>query len=132
MTLSIIIVNWNSTDYLRECIASIYEWTRGVTFEIIVVDNASPDEDVDVLKIQFPDIRLLKSATNLGFAGANNYGFRCSSGEVVLFLNPDTKLISPAIDVLLKHKNDLPKAGIVGCKLLNSDLSVQTDRKSVV
>lgn len=126
MELSIIFVNWNSVDYLRECIASIYEYTRGFAFEIIVVDNASPEGGVDALKAQFPDIVLIKSGENLGFAGANNLGFRESKGKCVLFLNPDTKLINPALNTMLRSLQSLPAAGIIGCKLLNRDLSVQT------
>ncbi len=125
MELSIICVNWNSADYLRECIASVYEHTRDISFEIIVVDNASTQEGVDALKEQFPEVTIIKSAKNLGFAGANNLGFRHSTGTYVLLLNPDTKLISPAINVMLGHMKGLPAAGIVGCRLLNTDLSVQ-------
>ena len=123
---SIVCVNWNSVSYLRECLASIYHYTRGIRFEIIVVDNASPDGGVDDLKEQFPEITVVKSGKNLGFAGASNLGFRHSSGNHVLLLNPDTKLVNPAINILLETMNVLPDAGIVGCKLLNSDLSVQT------
>jgi len=125
MELSIIFVNWNSVDYLRECIASVYQYTQGIEFEIIVVDNASPQGCVDDLKALFPAVRIIKSEKNLGFAGANNVGFRHSSGAYVLFLNPDTKLVSPAINLMLDRIKDLPDAGIVGCKLLNTDLSVQ-------
>jgi GT2 family glycosyltransferase len=125
MELSIICVNWNSVDYLRECIASVYEYTRGISFEIIVVDNASSQEGVDTLREQFPQVTIIKSAKNLGFAGANNVGFRHSTGTYVLLLNPDTKLISPAINTMLAHMKSLPDAGIVGCRLLNTDLSVQ-------
>jgi GT2 family glycosyltransferase len=125
MELSIICVNWNSLEYLRECIASVYQHTHGVSFEIIVVDNASPQGGVDALKQQFPEITIIKSEKNLGFAGANNVGFRRSSGDYVLFLNPDTKLAEPAINAMLQHIKMLPDAGIVGCKLLNTDLSVQ-------
>ena len=125
MELSIICVNWNSVDYLRECIASVYEHTRDISFEIIVVDNASSQDGVDTLKEQFPEVTIIKSATNLGFAGANNVGFRQSTGAYVLLLNPDTELISPAINVMLARTKSLPDAGIVGCRLLNTDLSVQ-------
>jgi len=124
--VSIILVNWQSEDYLRECIASIYEWTHRVQFEVIVVDNASPSGNVETLKALFPKTKLLKSARNLGFAGANNLGFRHSAGDYILFLNPDTKLNSPAIDTMMQQMKRLPSAGIVGCKLLNADLSVQT------
>ena len=126
MDLSIILVNWNSEEYLRECVASIYEWTRQVLLEVIIVDNASPSGNVDTLKAQFPEIHLIKSGKNLGFAGANNLGFLHSTGDCVLFLNPDTKLNSPAIDIMMEQIRKLPKAGVVGCKLLNADLSVQT------
>jgi N-acetylglucosaminyl-diphospho-decaprenol L-rhamnosyltransferase len=125
MELSIICVNWNSADYLRECIASVYEYTREISFEIIVVDNASSQEGVDTLREQFPEVTIIKSAKNLGFAGANNVGFRHSTGAYVLLLNPDTKLISAAINIMLAHMKSLPDAGIVGCRLLNTDLSVQ-------
>jgi GT2 family glycosyltransferase len=126
MDLSIIFVNWNSVNYLRECITSIYEHTSGIAYEIVVVDNASPEGEVDALKEMFPEIVLIKSATNLGFAGANNVGFLESKGRCVLFLNPDTKLINPAINIALQELDSLPDAGIVGCKLLNADMSVQT------
>jgi GT2 family glycosyltransferase len=126
MELSIIYVNWNSVDFLRESIASVYEYTRDIQFEIIVVDNASPTGDVDSLKQQFPEIIIIKSPKNLGFAGANNLGFRNSSGRFILFLNPDTKLLSPAANRMAAHLESLPNAGIIGCKLLNEDLSVQT------
>jgi GT2 family glycosyltransferase len=125
MQLSIIYVNWNSVDYLHESIASVYRYTRDLTFEIIVVDNASPEKDVDSLHELFPAITILHSEKNLGFAGANNLGFRRSSGEYVLFLNPDTQLTSDSINLMLARLQSLPDAGIVGCKLLNTDLSVQ-------
>lgn len=126
MDVSIIYVNWNSEAYIKESIESVYEHTHDIQFEIIVVDNASPRGNVDILKEQFPQITLIKSGKNLGFAGANNVGFKCSSGETILFLNPDTKLANPAINVMLRHLRELPDAGIVGCKLLNADLSLQT------
>lgn len=125
MELSIIYVNWNSVPYLRESIASIYEHTHGMSFEVIVVDNASPQGGVDDLRKQFPEITIIKSEKNLGFAGANNVGFRHSRGKYVLLLNPDTKLSGPAINIMLERARALPDAGIVGCKLLNTDLSVQ-------
>jgi len=124
--LSIILVNWNSEEYLRECIASIYEWTHQVSWEGIVVDNASPSGNVDSLKERFPEVKLIKSSKNRGFSGANNVGFGDSAGSYVLFLNPDTKLNSPAIDIMMQEVKRLPDAGVIGCKLLNADLSVQT------
>src|SRR5271154_4562824 len=123
--LSVICVNWNSVDYLEECITSIYETTEGISFEIIVVDNASPQGGVETLKDQFPEIVIIESKENLGFAGANNIGFRRSTGSYVLFLNPDTRIIGRALNIILNQIKSLPDAGIVGCKLLNTDLTVQ-------
>jgi N-acetylglucosaminyl-diphospho-decaprenol L-rhamnosyltransferase len=125
MDLSIIIVNWNSADFLLECIASVKEQTRNVVYETIVVDNASADEDLRKLRQHCENVSLITSDENLGFAGANNLGFQHSTGKYVLFLNPDTKLIGPAIDTMVARLETLPMAGIMGCKLLNGDLSVQ-------
>ncbi|HXN21110.1 MAG TPA: glycosyltransferase family 2 protein [Candidatus Dormibacteraeota bacterium] len=125
MDLSIIYVNWNSFAYLRESIASVYEHTHGISLEIVVVDNASPEGGVDALRERFPEITIIKSPDNIGFAGANNLGFRHSVGDYVLLFNPDTKLIAPSINIMLEHIKTLPDAGIIGCKLLNTDLSVQ-------
>jgi GT2 family glycosyltransferase len=125
MDLSIIYVNWNSLDYLRESIASVYEHTQNISFEIVVVDNASPERGVDTLKDLFPEVLVIESSQNLGFAGANNVGFRRSTGEYVLFLNPDTQLIAPSINIMLDHAKSRSDAGIVGCKLLNTDRSIQ-------
>jgi hypothetical protein len=124
--LSIILVNWNAVDYLRECIASIYESTQGISFEIIVVDNASPAANVDTLKEHFPQITIIKSPENLGFAKANNLGFEHSSGSLLLFLNPDTKLVGPAINLLVDQIRARPDAGIVGARHVGPDLTVQT------
>jgi N-acetylglucosaminyl-diphospho-decaprenol L-rhamnosyltransferase len=126
MQLSIIIVNWNALDYLNECVASIFEHTSGITIELIIVDNASTKGDVRTLNEAFPGIRIILSKENLGFSRANNLGFRHSSGEYVLLLNPDTKLLNPAINLMLDRIESLPDAGIVGCRHVNPDLTVQT------
>jgi GT2 family glycosyltransferase len=126
MDLSIICVNWNSLNYLRKCLASLYAETKEIAFEIIIVDNASPEGGIESLKESFPAVQIVKSETNLGFARANNLGFRYAKGKHVLLLNPDTQLRGPAINILLDGISHLPDAGIVGGKLLNTDLSVQT------
>lgn len=118
-------MNWNSLAYLRECLGSIYERTHTTTFEIIVVDNASPEGGVESLLNSFPALVLVRSEKNLGFAGANNLGFARARGEYILFLNPDTLLIENSLDILVGHIRSLPDAGIVGCKLLNSDGTIQ-------
>lgn len=112
--------------FLRHCVASVYEWTRNISFEIIVVDNASSVDDIDRLKDEFPNVTIIKSRTNLGFAGANNLGVKSSSGDWLLFLNPDTKLIEPALERMLEKAKSISNLGVVGCRLLNGDGSVQT------
>lgn len=125
-SLSIICVNWNSLSYLRECIGSIYAHQPRTAFEVIVVDNASPEGGVDTLRALYPAVQIVRSDTNLGFAGANNLGFRHSSGEYVLLLNPDTLVLGDALDIMLEQLRTIPDVGVVGCKLLNSDLSIST------
>jgi len=90
--LSIIIVNWNSKDYLRKCIASILATTRGIEFEIVVIDSASFDGCDKMMREVFPKVRFIQSDKNLGFARSNNLAFHASSGRNILFLNPDTEL----------------------------------------
>jgi GT2 family glycosyltransferase len=126
MDLSIIIVNWNSKDYLQKCIASIVSWTSGVDYEIVVIDNASFDGVDKMLKRYYPQVQFIQSDKNLGFAKTNNAAFSASKGSYILCLNPDTELIGPAINILLDCIRMLPNAGAIGCKLLNADGSVQT------
>lgn len=126
MDLSIVLVNWNSVPYLRECLTSIYQNTHNISFEIVVIDNASPDGGIDTLTTAFPNITIVKSKHNLGFAAANNIAFQHTKGENILFLNPDTQIIGAAIPLMLDRLKTLSDAGIVGCKLLNTDLSIQT------
>jgi N-acetylglucosaminyl-diphospho-decaprenol L-rhamnosyltransferase len=124
--LSIIIVNWNSKDYLRKCLTSILAETHGLHYEIVVVDSGSFDGCGEMLREHYPQVRFIQSTENLGFSKANNLAFRSSTGRLVLFLNPDTELRGPAINLLIDYLKSLPKAGVVGCKLLNSDGSIQT------
>lgn len=124
--LSIICVNWNSLNYLTECIESIYDSAPSLAFEIVVVDNASHEGGVDRLQEHFPEVTIIRSDRNLGFAGANNLGFRYTRGQYILLLNPDTKIIGSAIDLMLDQLRTARDAGIVGGTLLNSDLSIST------
>ncbi len=125
MDLSIIIVNWNSKDYLLRSIASIEAETKGIEFEIVVIDAASFDGCDEMLRRSSPVVRFVQSVSNLGFAKANNEAFKVSCGRNLLFLNPDTEIENLAIETLYHQLNSLPNAGIVGAKLLNSDRSVQ-------
>lgn len=126
MDLSIIIVNWNSKEYLRKCIASILATTFAIEFEILVIDNGSFEGSGEMLQQYYPQVRFIQSNRNLGFAKANNVAFRESRGRFILFLNPDTELVSPVVKIMFDYLERLPKAGAIGCKLLNADGSTQT------
>jgi GT2 family glycosyltransferase len=126
MDLSVIIVNWNSAEYTIPCVASIVAQTEDLEFEIIVVDNASSDDSCQVIPERCPSVKLIRSPRNIGFARANNLGFQHSSGRILLFLNPDTELRSPAINLMHACLDSSPDIGVLGCRLLNPDLSLQT------
>lgn len=126
MDVSIIIVNWNSVQFLKDCIDSIKQHTAGITYEIIVIDSGSFDGCSQMLSSEFPEVMFIQSTVNIGFSGANNLAYSVSTGQHILFLNPDTELTSPAVNAMLDHLQHRPDAGAVGCKLLNRDGSVQT------
>jgi len=123
--LSIIIVNWNVRDLLCDCLNSIYEKTLGITFEIIVVDNASSDGSVEMVRAEFPQVKLLANSENLGFARANNLALPSAEGEYIGLLNPDTVLLNNAFGIMIAKLKDESNIGIVGPKLLASDGKVQ-------
>jgi GT2 family glycosyltransferase len=123
--VSIIIVNWNSADYVITCIESIYKETSSITFEIIVIDNASYDGCGEKLGERYPGVVFIQSNTNLGFARANNLAASKAKGKTLLFLNPDTKVLDKAIERLYFLYWKLPNCGVLGCRLLNGDGSFQ-------
>jgi len=126
MDLSIIIVNWNSVEFLKKCILSIRAETKAIKYEIIVIDSASFDGCGEMLHENFPEVIFIQSQENVGFARANNRAFELSRGRSILFLNPDTEIKGSAINIIHDYLQKLPKAGALGCKLLNSDRSIQT------
>jgi N-acetylglucosaminyl-diphospho-decaprenol L-rhamnosyltransferase len=126
MNLSVVIVNWNAAEYTIPCVSSIDAHTKNLEFEIIVVDNASADDSCRVIQERCPSVKLVRSSQNVGFARANNLGFQHSAGRILLFLNPDTELHGPAINLMYACFNSSADVGVLGCRLLNPDLSVQT------
>jgi N-acetylglucosaminyl-diphospho-decaprenol L-rhamnosyltransferase len=126
LDLSILIVNWNSADYLKSCLTSVFREVHNITFEVMVIDNASYDGSAELIKREFPQVAFIQSHENLGFARANNLGFTYSSGRSILFLNPDTEILKGSINTMYAALESSQLIGIVACKLLNSDLSVQT------
>lgn len=124
--LSVIVVNYKSARFIHKCLSTIYENTKDINFEIIVIDNASYDDCESIIRNEFPEAIFIQSDQNIGFANANNLGFNNSSGEVLLFMNPDTEIVGTAINKMYTHLLSIENAGAIGCKLLNSDLSLQT------
>jgi len=125
MDVSIVVVAWNVRNLLEQCIRSVYEQTREVQFEIIYVDNGSEDGSVEMVKKEFPDVRIIENKTNLGFIKASNQGIRVSTGRYVLLLNSDTIILDNAIMKTIHFADEHPEAAVVGCKVLNPDGSLQ-------
>lgn len=126
--LSIIIVNWNTRDLLRDCINSVIKNTKDLDYEIYVVDNNSSDQSAEMVKEEFSEYKniiLLENKVNMGFAGANNQAIKISKGKAVLLLNPDTivngDVIKRTFDCLMSDE----KIGVAGCKVLNPDGTLQ-------
>jgi GT2 family glycosyltransferase len=123
--LSIIIVNWNTREYLLPCLESIFEKEHGISQEVIVVDNGSQDGSREEVKKKFPSIHLIENKKNLGFAKAANQGLEKASGRYLLLLNPDTQVKHGAIERLVSFMESHSEVGVVGGQLLNSDGSRQ-------
>jgi len=119
--LSIIIVSYNTSDFLKGCLGSIKATSKGFTYEIIVVDNASSDNSLEMLKMEFPEVILIKNQENIGFSKANNMGVGKSKGRYVLFLNPDTVVYKESLLDMIKFMDRHKEAGAATCKLLMQD-----------
>lgn len=126
MDLSIVIVNWNSVEFTKKCIASIQSTTSGLDYEVIVVDNASDDDCSQLMSQACPVVKVISCTRNLGFAAANNVGCSHSCGKNILFLNPDTIVRGDAVRKMITRLNTSTDVGAVGCRLLNGDLTIQT------
>lgn len=118
LALSIIIVNWNVRNFLKECLKSIYLNISKLAFEIIVVDNASSDGSIRMLENNFPMVRIIKNKINEGFAKANNQAMKESRGRYILLLNPDTLIIDNSLFKMVDFMDSNPKVGAVGSRLM--------------
>lgn len=122
--LSIIIVNWNTKELLRNCINSIISETKKYSYEIWVVDNNSPDNSAEMIKNEFSDVKLIANKTNNGFAMGNNQALEKAESKYLLLLNPDTLIINNAIDKMLDYMI-VNNNHVLTCKLLNEDYTLQ-------
>lgn len=125
MDLSIAIINWNTKHLLKECLKSIYSKAHKISFEILVVDNGSSDGSQEMIRIKFPQARLIENKDNLGFARANNQALRKSKGKYGLLLNSDTLVREGTLEMMVSFMEANSRVGICGCRLLNEDGSVQ-------
>lgn len=121
MKLSVIIVNYKVKHYLEQCLRSVAEASRGIAVEVIMVDNASGDGSVEYLRERFPDVTIIASEENLGFARANNLAIRNSHGQYVLLLNPDTIVAEETFSDFISFMDSTPDAGGCGAYMLHTD-----------
>ena len=121
MDLSIIIVNWNTRDLLKDCLASLPDATEGLTTEILVVDNASHDGSAAMVAKDFPHVNLIESGGNLGFSRANNLALEKATGDGILLLNPDTICPTASVARLFRFMRGKEKVGAVGPRLVDGD-----------
>ncbi len=124
LDLSIVIVNWNTRDLLRDCLRSVYQSEGEFTFEAIVVDNCSNDGSPGMVREEFPQVHLIESGTNAGYACANNLGLRRLQARYYLLLNPDTVLPPHALEEMVAFMDAHPEAGMAGPKLVMADGSL--------
>ena len=125
ISLSVVLVTWNSRDGVERCLASIFGHTEGLTYEVIVVDNASSDDTVAAIRAGFPDVRIIENGENVGFARACNQGMDASTCEFLLLLNPDTYVEDNVIGRSVQVLREQPVVGMLGCRLCFPDGRLQ-------
>lgn len=127
MDLSIIIINWNSWDYLENCLKSIEPALKNLNHEIIVIDNSSHENRLEALQKKFNHLplRLISNSSNVGFAAACNQGIHLAKGSYLLFQNPDTEIRMPSFSNAFNFFKENPNAAFLGPRLLNEDGSLQ-------
>ncbi len=131
MRLTLCIVNWNTRDFLRECLTSAYEFRPGdVELEVIVVDNASEDGSAAMVSTEFPSVSLLANPDNRGYAEGNNQALRLATGDYLLLLNPDVVLHPKSLSHSLAFMKSHPEAGALGCRLVGADGQTQRSLRS--
>lgn len=127
--LSIIIVNYKTPSLVINCLKSIYENTKCLNIEIIIVDNYSNDNSKELIINLYPEVIWLQNDKNEGFGHANNNGAKVAKGEIIFFLNSDTIILNNAIDRLYEmFVNESRDIGMVSCQLLNKDMTKQKSK----
>jgi len=119
--VSIVIVSFNTRQVLRECLESVERESAGLKVEVLVVDNHSADGSPEMIKSEFPQVRLFRSDVNLGFASANNVALKVTRGRYPVLLNSDAFLRSGALTLAVQHMDENPSVGLAGARLLGRD-----------
>lgn len=125
LSLSILIVNWNTRDLLDACLGSVLNDPVGRESEVIVVDNASHDSSAVMVREKYPSVKLVANDENVGYARGNNQAAQSASGDYSLLLNPDTEVTDGALSLMLEFMESHPDVGAIGCKLVHPDGEVQ-------
>ena len=123
--ISVVIVSYNTREILRACIEQLFAVTKDMDIEVILVDNASRDLSAEMVEESFPIVKLIRSKVNLGFAGANNLGFKEATGEYILLLNPDALVEEGAMQKSLTHIQANPDIGMGGGMLIDRNGQMQ-------
>lgn len=123
--LSIIIVNYNVKEFLKNLLYSIKKAAQNFSTEIIVVDNASDDGSVEMIKEKFPEVILIENKSNVGFGKANNQGLKIAKGRFILLINPDTLVAEDTFQKMIEFFDSHLDVGMAGCKILNPDGTLQ-------
>ncbi len=121
MDLTIVIVNWNGKELLRDCLTSIASSKEPLSLQVIVVDNDSWDGSPEMVAKEFPRFQLINSGGNIGFGRANNLARPFVQSDLVLLLNPDTVLLDHALTRMVEFIRQHPEVGAVGCKMIYPD-----------
>lgn len=123
--ISVIVVSWNAKKYLEECMRSILNCTESYDVEIIIVDNASSDGSPEFIKQNYPDVKLICSYENLGFAKANNIGIAYSRGKYLFLINSDVVVYPNCFKSMVEYMEQHPEIGLLGPRILGTDNKVQ-------
>jgi len=126
LKISIILVNWNTCHLLDDCLSSVFTHLRHtISFEVIVIDNASSDGSAEMVARKFPEVQLIRNSENVGFARANNQGAAISKGEFLLLLNSDTIILDDGLAKIILYMTNHPEVGAATGRILNHDLTFQ-------
>ena len=118
MDLSVIILTYNAKDLLRQCLKSVFVSKTNFKFEVLIPDNGSTDGAIEMIKSEFPQVKLIENGKNLGFSGGNNVAIKQSIGRHILLLNPDTEVRPDTFDLSIKYMDAHSMVGIMSCKVL--------------